>query len=475
MSPQAHQIKAWRTDPVKFAVDVFNFQPDPWQVDVLRAFPVNQRLAMKACKGPGKTAILSILAWNFLATRPFPKIAATSINADNLSDGLWAEMAKWQMRSELLKSQFQWTKTRIFNRTHPENWFMSARSWSKSADTSQQADALAGLHADYIMFMLDESGGIPDSVMAAAEAALSTGIECKLVQAGNPTMLEGPLYRACTTERDIWWVIEITGDPDDPKRAARISVQWARDQIKKYGIDNPWVLVNVFGRFPPSSINTLLGPDEVQAAMTRHLHRDKYEFAQKRLGVDVARFGDDATVLFPRQGLVAFKPTEMRGMRNPDIAARIMLARSRWQQEIDFVDGTGGFGGGVIDCLIQAGQSPVEVQFSGKAIDPRYYNKRAEMWFNMAEWIKRGGVIPNMPELKKQLTAPTYTIKGGKMLLESKEQIKERLGMSPDHADALALTFAYPEMPASMNLPGHNKNRPSNYKSDYDALSESNR
>src|SRR5262249_14284583 len=163
----------------------------------------------KSNKGPGKTAALAMLAWNFLLTRTYPKVVATSISGDNLADNLWPEMAKWQQKSDLLKHLFQWTKTRIFLKEAPENWFMSARAWSKSADISQQANTLAGFHADNLLFMLDESGGIPDSVMATAEAALATGKETKIVQAGNPIMLEGPLYRACTTERHLWHVIEI--------------------------------------------------------------------------------------------------------------------------------------------------------------------------------------------------------------------------------------------------------------------------
>ena len=105
--------------------------------------------------------------------------------------------------------------------------------------------------------------------MATAEAALASCVEGHIVQAGNPTHLEGPLYRACTSERRLWHLTEITGDPDDPRRATRISAQWAREQIEKYGRDNPWVLVNVFGRFPPSSLDTLIGPDECAEATKR--------------------------------------------------------------------------------------------------------------------------------------------------------------------------------------------------------------
>lgn len=471
VSPPSAKIKRWRENPLIFVTEVFGVTPDAWQADILKALPHNKRLAMKACKGPGKTCVLAWIAWWFLTCHPHPKIAATSISGDNLSDGLWTEMAKWQAKSDFLKATFHWTKTRIFANDHSETWWMSARTWREGSDSSQQANTLAGFHADYTMFILDEVGGIPDAVMAAAEAGLATG-EGKIIIAGNPTHLDGPLYRACTTERDLWFVVEITSDPDDPKRTPRVSVEWAKEQIKKYGRDNPWVLVNVFGKFPPSSINMLLGPDEVAKALGKHLTEDVYIDSQKRLGIDVARFGDDRTVIFPRQGLAGFKPVEMRGARTNEIAARVALAKLKWKSELEFVDGTGGWGAGVIDSLLQAGHSPIEVQFAGKAADSRYHNKRAEMWFEMADWIKRGGALPNMPELQKELTSPTYTFTtSGKFLLESKDQIKDRLGFSPDIADALALTFAIAEMPAKKQTLGVVKN--SNHLSEWNPFDDS--
>ena len=173
LNKAAAKFRQWREDPRVFVREVFGVTPDPWQDEVLAAFPHQQRIALKACKGPGKTAVEAWLAWNFLLTRPHPKIAATSITSENLADNLWAEMAKWQQKSDLLKATFQWTKTRIFAKDHPETWWMSARTWPKTADKEQQANTLASLHADYILFILDESGGMPEAVMASAEAALS--------------------------------------------------------------------------------------------------------------------------------------------------------------------------------------------------------------------------------------------------------------------------------------------------------------
>ena len=444
MTPAAAKIREWREHPAQMVRDLFGVEPDAWQVEALEAFPSSPRLAMKACKGPGKTTVLAWLGWNVLLTRPHPKIAATSITADNLADGLWTEMAKWQGKSPPLKRLFVWTKTRIFSRESPETWWMSARTWPKAADASKQADTLAGLHADYLLFILDEAGGIPDAVMAAAEAGLASGIECHLLMAGNPTHLEGPLYRACSSEKHLWRVIEITADPDDPKRTPRVSEQWAREQIAKYGADNPWVLVNVFGRFPPSSLNALLGPDEVRDAMNRQVAEGAYQHAARILGVDVAREGADSTVIFPRQGLFTRPPVKLRIPDSFQVAGRVAHEMDDWDSDAVFVDGTGGYGAGVIDALKSMNRRSVGVHFASSPTNPGFVNKRAEIWWTMAQWVKGGGSLPNDPELVSELTAATYFYKGDKIQIEDKDQIKDKIGHSPDIADALALTFAFP-------------------------------
>lgn len=464
MTPGQATLGRWRENPCQFVADNFGVEPDAWQRDGLEALGGSsnprRRVAFKACTGPGKSAMLAWAGWHRMACfadkGEHPKGAALSGEGrDNLRDNLWAELAKWQQRSEYLKTRFTHTKSQIYANQHPDTWILSARSYAMSADAEEIGRSLSGLHSKYPFVLLDEVGAMPPTVGQKATQIFTGGGQDGLIAAaGNPTSHEGLLYVIFTTERDIWTCITITADPDDPKRTPRVDIEHARDQIKRYGRDNPWVMSTILGLFPPSSINALLGPDDMEKAMGKHLREDEYDGAQKRLGIDVARFGDDRTVIFPRQGLAAFQPVEMRGARTNDIAARVAAAKSRWGSEIEAVDGTGGWGAGVIDALIQAGYSPLEVNSSGKAIDPRYLNKRAEMWFSMAEWIKRGGAVPNIPQLSRELTAPTYTFQQGKFLLEPKDQIKSRLGFSPDLADALGLTFALPEMPASIKIPG---------------------
>lgn len=425
--------------------ELFGATPDPWQDEALAAFPTTPRIAMKASKGPGKTCLEAWLAWNFLLTRPHPNIAATSISGDNLRDNLWKEMAAWRNKSELLQALFEWQTERIFYRQHPATWFMSARSWSKSADVTQLGNTLAGLHSDYIMFLIDESGSIPIPITISAEAALASCVEGHIVQAGNTNSLDGALYDACVTRRHLWRVILITGDPDNPNRSPRVSIEWAREMIQTYGRDSPFVKIMVLGDWPEASINALLGPADVEAAMGRKYQEHDIAHAPRILGVDVAREGDDASVIYPRQGLVAFKPHVMRNVSGAVGGGQVARVWTDWNVDAVFVDATGGYGWAWIEALTALNRHPIPVGFSERASDKRYVNRRAEMYFKMAQWVKEGGsLVGAPPELIGELTQTTYTFKGDSLLLEPKELIKAKLGRSPDLADGLALTFAEP-------------------------------
>lgn len=455
MTPAQSKIKQWREDPVSFVIEQFGVTPDGWQIEALRAFadPSKQRISLQACAGPGKSAVLAWAGWNFLVCYSgrgeHPNGAAMSVTSDNLKDNLWKEFAVWRGRSKLLQETFTWTKERIFSNDYPETWFISARSVSTKANPEEQGRTLSGLHSKFILYLIDESGDQSPAILRSAEQGLSNCSWGKILQAGNPTSQNGMLYLAATTQRHLWHVIRITGDPDDPQRSTRIDIEWAREQIRMYSRDNPWVMAFILGQFPPTGFNVLLGVEEVELAMKRHLSKDKYDWAQKRLGIDAARFGGDPWVIFPRQGLASFRPIEMRNPRSNDVAAKVALIKQKWNHEMEFIDDTGGFGSGCIDSLIQAGFSPVGVSFSGKATDPRYFNKRSEMLLSAAEWVKRGGALPPIPEIIKEFTTPTYTFVNGKFRVEEKDMVKKRLGHSTNYFDALGLTFAMPDMPGA--------------------------
>lgn len=472
MATAIELLSRWRTNPVAFVRDQFKVEPDEWQKDVLMSFAdrshPRKRISLQACAGPGKSALLAWVGWNFLSCwgdrDDHPKGAAVSITSDNLKANLWPEFAKWQAKSPFLTEAFTWTKERIFSNERPATWFLDARSWPKTASPDEQGRTLSGLHSGYVLALIDESGAIPPAVLRAAEQALSTCKFGRIVQAGNPLSREGMLYATATTLADQWDVIRITGDPDDPKRSPRIDIDWARQQIQTYGRENPWVMAYILGKFPPSGLNNLLGPDEVGEAMGRHVNARDYEHAARILGVDVAREGDDASVIFPRQGMYASEPTVLRNADSLQGAGHVARKMTDWGADAVFVDNTGGFGGGWLDQLRVLGHDAIGVHFASKATDVRYANKRAEMWFAMAQWIKEGGAIPPSPELQTELCAVTYSFKGDQFLLEDKTQIKARIGRSVDRADALALTFAHPVAPRQNPLLASTRAR----KRDYD-------
>ena len=306
----AQKLIRWRDHPAMMVREEFGAEPDAWQEEVLEAFPHQQRIALPCAKGVGKTCVEAWLGWNFILTRPHANVAMTSISGRNLQDGLWKELAKWQAKSELLKLLFEIQATRVVAKEAPKTWFMSARTWQQSASAEEQASTLAGFHAENVLFILDETGDMPAAVMVSAEAALSTGTDMKIMQAGNTTRREGPLWRACTADRERWYVVRISGDPDDAKRSPRISLDWCKQMIAAYGRQSDWVKVNVFGEFPDHAINALIGPDEIDAAEKRSYREHDIAHAARLLGVDVAREGNDcfdsATEILTDRGWMLF-------------------------------------------------------------------------------------------------------------------------------------------------------------------------
>lgn len=447
-------FQRWRDHPAAMVRELFHAEPDIWQEQVLEAFPHTKRIALKASKGPGKTACLAWLVWNYMLTRPSPNILGTSISGDNLKDGLIKEISKWHSKMPpQLQSAFVLTNTRVESKQDPKNWFFSARTWPKSGTPEEQANTLAGFHAEYTLVLLDEAGGIPDAVMAAAEGALTTGVESHIIIAGNPTHREGPLFRACTTERHLWKVWEINSDPDDPNRNTRVGADYAREQLEKYGRDHPYYIVNVLGNFPPYSFNALLTDDDVRAAQAR-MYRE-FDMAQypRILGIDVARGGPDKSVIARRHGRQLYSFIARRNVESGQEGAR--LTNRVWEDfraDAAFIDGTGGYGLTWYDCLRDLGRTAIPIGFATRATqDDRYENKRAEMYFSAAQWIKEGGALPppdteEAKNLARALVDTTFTFKknSDRLILEDKEDIKTRIGFSPDEADAFALTFAEP-------------------------------
>lgn len=451
----AQVLRLWQQKPKIFFKDVMDVTLDLWQEEVCELYMHNQRIAMVASKGPGKTASLALFGWHFFMTNHRPKMAALSVSKAHLMANLWAELLKWRSQSKLLVMSTTDGQAKIALIGHEGYSFIDARAYPQQADETQMASALAGLHADNVAFLIDEAGTIPDSVLATADAALAGGESnekrARLIVTANPEEARGTIYRAYMGRtHQKWSVYTINGDPDDPKRAPRVSIDWAKEQIKTYGRDDPWVQVNVLGKYPSVANSKLITEEEVHESMAREISNKDVHASQFRLGVDVARGGVDMTAMAPRRGLKAFPiecmPSNIFG---PELAGKIAFMQRERQIERVFVDNTGGFGSSVIDCL---GFLPTvdvtPVVYNSRAQDKRYYNKRTEMWVRLRDWIKKGGALPNDPILAEELLMPKVFFINGVFRLEEKEQIKTRLGRSPDRADALAQTFADIEQPS---------------------------
>jgi hypothetical protein len=446
----ADQIREWRLNPLKFVLDVFKVEPDNWQAQTLTSLGGDpnpmRRLAMRSCTGAGKSSLIAWIGWQRLlcyATKgEHPKGAALAITKDNLQDNLWAELSKWQQRSKLLMECFNWTKSIIAAKEHPETWFLSARSFAKDADQESIGRALSGLHSKFPFILLDETGDMPQAVGRAAEQIFTGApIDALIAGAGNPTSSNGLLYEMVKNGK--YKIVTVTADPEDENRTSRVSVEIAQEQIDEYGRDNPWVMATILGLFPPSGFNNLIGLDAIEESLNRSIDEHQYSFAAKVISVDVAREGDDASVITCRQGMIVHEVKSFRNMRSFELATAAKTMKTKYQGDAIIVDGTGGYGGGVIDALEQMREPAIDCQFAGKPDNPRYFNKRAEIYFKMVEWFNKGGVLHTSGAgIKNELPMITYSYKGDRLLIESKEQLKKRLGKSPDLSDSLATSFA---------------------------------
>lgn len=200
--------------------------------------------------------------------------------------------------------------------------------------------------------------------------------------------------------------------------------------------------------FEASNDNSLISLDAARAAARRVLTSAQYYFAPRIMGVDVAWQGGDRSVIMCRQGLQAFKPVISHGVPEKTFASVVAGVCDKWKPHRIFIDTTGGYGGEVLSRLQERGYPAEPVIFSWKASEERFLNLRAEMWFKMAEWIKEGS-IPNDEGLINELCAPMYhnNNAANRLTLESKADVKARIGVSPDCADALAISWAAPVSP----------------------------
>ena len=440
-------------DPVAFVYGAFPWgegdlkgqEPQVWQLDLLadvrdglKAPGQVVREAVASGHGIGKSALVAWLVLWAIATHEDTRGVVTANTDTQLKSKTWPELARWYERF-IAKELFTYTATAIFSNEpgHERTWRVDAIPWNE-----HHSESFAGLHnqGKRILLVFDEASAIANVIWEVAEGAL-TDRDTEIIWCafGNPTRTSGRFYDCFHRDRALWHTRQVDS------RSVAISnkeliAEWARTR----GEDSDFFKVRVRGVFPSASELQFISSALVEAAVQRVIHPHEFDFAPAVIGVDPAWTGEDSLEVFLRQGSMCRHLASYE--KNDDdvyMAERIAYLEDKYHAVSVNIDQ--GYGTGIYSVGRNMGRSWHLVSFAGKPRDAYYANKRAEMWGDMKEWIKSVGALPDDEELRDDLTGPEAFVNGsGKLQLESKADMKKRGLASPNKADALALTFAFP-------------------------------
>lgn len=320
--------------------------------------------------------------------------------------------------------------------------------------TAGDADAFSGVSGANVLYIVDEAPGVEESIFEALQGNRAGG--AWLLMFGNPTQTSGTFYNAFHGAREFFVGLHISSRDAALFAQARgehipglATLAWADEMLAAYGEDSPIYQVRVLGDFPSQAENAVIALSQLEAALARWTREAPAKTDALTIGVDVARYGDDDTVILPVRGSYAYPPTVVRSMDGPQVAGRVLeVARAlvdgaaKCRVNVDAI----GVGSSVYDALrhnesIRHWVQVVGVNSSSKSDDPdKYANLRAQLHFAARDWLRDGGAVPKDAKLEAELIAPTYSFdERGRIKVESKDDIKERLRRSPDRADALML------------------------------------
>lgn len=448
-------------DPYRFVMSAFPWGqpgtpladksgPREWQKEVLLALgehlqgphraQIPFRLAIASGHGIGKSALMAFLTLWGICTKVDTKGIITANTEKQLRTKTWPELTKWY-RLCAVRDFFSIDNT-VFHaadKQHAGTWRMDMSPWSE-----HNTEAFAGLHNEgiRILALFDEASAISDRVFEVAEGALTDeNTEIIIVMLGNPTRPSGWFHRAHTRLAHRWHARQI-----DARTVEGTNKRQAQEWIEDYGIDSDFVRVRVLGQFPKSAVNQLIPDDLIEAGINADIAPRVTD--PLIAGIDVARFGDDKSVLMFRKGPVlgVYPTSKWRGLSLTQLADEIIPLLDEYKPHYVNVDG-GGVGGGLVDILRERGYLVHEVNFGSKPRDEtRYANKRTEMWADLKIFLEAGGSIPwDDQDLLSDLRSQTYSIseiRRNVMLLTPKDVMKRDGLPSPDDGDAAALTFA---------------------------------
>ncbi len=451
-------LEVYYDDPAAFLEDFLNMKCDDWQDEVATDVAAYPKVAVKSGQGVGKTALeAGLIVW-FLVCRPYSKVIATAPTMQQLYDVLWAEIAKW-LDSSRIKNLLTWTKTKVYMTGDSERWFATAK-------TATKPENMQGFHEDHMLIVVDEASGVADPIMEAILGTL-TGEDNKLLLMGNPNRIEGVFYDAFNKDRDKYKTHTVS---------SRSSGRTSKDNIamleSKYGKDSDVCRVRIDGQFPKGALDSFISLESVELACSKENRICQSDIESARMlhiGVDVARFGDDKTVIAPRISAKVYEFQKYSKKDTMETAGNVIKCCKDYMKRFPHivkcmikVDDSG-VGGGVTDRLkevIREEKLPytvIPVNNGESASDGYYFNLGSQIWGNIKELLEsnfsnnlqgRRDVQIELPcdeEMIKQLSVRKYHITSkGKIQLESKEDMKKRGLESPDTADSLALALYEP-------------------------------
>lgn len=423
----------WRKSPLDFVRDVFKASPEKWQAGVLQALPDNYKIAIKSGHGVGKTTLEAwVIIW-FVTMHAPCKIPCTAPTAHQLKDILWAEIRKWlNVMPAHLRDAYTLSTDRL---SMAEDVFAVARTARR-----ENPDAFQGFHEDNIMFIVDEASGVDELIFEVAQGALSTP-NARVLMAGNPTKTSGYFYRAFNVNRDLWKTFTVSCFD-----STRVDPTYIENCKREYGEDSNFYRVRVLGQFPESGDMQLISLAAVNKCFD--MKDETYTAFPLQMALDVARHGDDTSVLVARQGRKVHFIEQWRIDDLVTLSQKVAHIVRAYPETAQLAIDTVGMGQGVYDILDKQGFANIlqAVNAGATAFEQhKFVNIRAEMWYNMRAAINEGVDLPRNDRLLADLTGLEYDYDNKqRLLLEKKSDMKKRGLASPDTADALAMTYAYP-------------------------------
>lgn len=394
-------------------------------------------VAVSSGHGIGKSAEIGMIVDWAQSTCEDCKVVVTAGTGTQLATKTVPEVGKWFRQS----INAEWwdvnaTSIRFKHKKHQATWRSDFITWSE-----HNTEAFAGLHnkGKRIVLIFDEASAIADKVWEVAEGAMTDeDTEIIWLAFGNPTQNTGRFRECFGKFKHRWKTFQIDSRLVEGTNKAQIQ-KWIDD----YGEDSDFVRVRVRGEFPRAGSNQFIDGESVSRC--RKHKAQGFNGLPKTLSVDVARFGDDQSVIGVRQGRQARILARLRGLDTVQVAERTIQFIQSEHPDAVVVDGDG-LGAGVVDQLRHRGFSRGLFEFHGGATPQdhvMYFNRRAEVWGEMREWLKAGAEIPDDPELEADLTGVQYGFSAKQQIqLERKEDMKKRGMASPDCGDMLAMTFA---------------------------------